>query len=79
MTRCTCCDLPLASCGLEVERRQRASERVERQRLLRTPGAFLARYSGPCSDCGEWFKEGDPIVRAMLAGQYRCLLCCEHA
>lgn len=79
MNRCTCCDLPLASCGLEVERRQRGAERTERQRLLTTPGAFVARYSGPCSGCGEWFKEGDPIVRSLLAGQYRSLLCCGAA
>ena len=23
--------------------------------------AFPARYRGKCSDCGEWWQEGDPI------------------
>lgn len=78
MTRCTCCDLPLASCGLEAERRQRAAELLELARLLKMPGAFPARYSGPCSSCGEWFKEGAPIVPSRnVVGTWRCLLCCE--
>lgn len=76
--RCTCCDLPVETCGLEAERRQRAAEQVERARLLATPGAFPARYDGPCV-CGEWFKVGDPIIRGRLAGQWRSLLCCEVA
>jgi hypothetical protein len=74
--RCTCCDLPLESCGIEVERRQRQAAQVERARLLAIPGAFPARYDGPCV-CGEWFKAGDPIVRGPDAGSWRCLMCCE--
>lgn len=29
--------------------------------------AFPARYRGKCSDCGEWWREGDPIRFAMHA------------
>jgi hypothetical protein len=78
MTRCVCCDLPIASCGAEIERRQRAEATVARLRALDQPGVFAASYDGPCI-CGEWFKAGAPITRGKQAGTWRAVLCCEAA
>ena len=60
---CTCCELPLAQCGKAAEVRQRAAEHKARTDLLAKLGWFESRYDGKCSQCGEWFKAGDPIHR----------------
>lgn len=57
--RCTCCDLPVSSCGKAAEQRQRATARAER-----TPhgATTTARYEGRCRYGNERVAVGDPLV-----------------
>lgn len=55
--RCECCDLPLASCGLAVER-ARAAERRAAER--RAPGRE-AEWAGVCAYCFTHFPAGAMI------------------
>ena len=59
--RCTCCDLPVESCGRAAEKRQQRAEQEARAELLVTRGWFPARYPGSCAGCGSYFRVGEPI------------------
>lgn len=61
MSRCVCCDLPVESCGREIEKERRRTDANERSRVLKEPGAIPAKYNGRCNGCGEWFPKGTPI------------------
>lgn len=79
MTRCDCCDLPIESCGKEIERKQRREAGVEEQRLLGR-GWFHALYAGQCSGCGTDFAAGELIKLQTTHGQHRCYIaeCCKE-
>ena len=53
--RCSCCDLPVSSCGKAAEQRQRAELAAERTRL-RAKGWFTSLYPGTCASCGEPYE-----------------------
>lgn len=57
---CTCCDLPLYSCGRAIEERRRQDERAVRQRALQEPGVVPAKWTGTCT-CGTPYDVGAPI------------------
>lgn len=71
--RCDCCDLPVESCGRAVEARQRQELANARSQALALYGWFRAQYAGRCSQCGEPFKEGDPICA--IDGGYKSYCC----
>lgn len=85
--RCTCCELPIYSCGRTQERLQARQALLERQAALRKPGATLAAFPGQCGDCGERYEKGTPIQARTAMGHrrpvergerpsWRSLLCC---
>ena len=63
--RCECCDLPLYSCGLmaEIKERQEVKREAEWQvdQAGRKAGEFEAKYPGRC-ECGQWFPAGVLLV-----------------
>lgn len=62
--RCVCCDLPIASCGKQVEDRETALEREVPAAMLATPRWFAAKFGGLCMRCGDYdFAAGEPITR----------------
>lgn len=69
--RCSCCDLPMISCGKAAERIARRQAMLERQVALGKPGATLAQYPGTCGDCGEPFEAGTPIQGRSRYGRHR--------
>lgn len=77
--RCTCCDLPLISCGRVAEQRQRDELLRERARLRKTAGSVLAKFGGTCVSCEEWYPAGTVIVADDRLDGWRSLECCEEA
>jgi hypothetical protein len=81
--RCTCCDLPLYSCGrratLDVAQpRTTAPLSIGFAALLAESQAgrwFLAEYPGDCAVCGDEFKRGEEI-RATGTGEWQGRDCC---
>lgn len=59
--RCTCCDLPVASCGKALEDARRAAAAAERTVRLAFPGWVAAAWPGLCLRCGDRFAAGAPI------------------
>lgn len=57
---CTCCDLPLSSCGKAAEDRQRAADR-QRETALVGRGFIAAKFSGVCAGCGDHYGVGAMI------------------
>lgn len=75
MTRCDCCDLPVASCGKAAEQRQRAEAKADRPRH----GAeVVARFSGRCPYGNERITPGDRLVYDEEYG-WCCAPCAEEA
>lgn len=75
--RCECCDLPVESCGKEIERKRRAEAAV----AAPTAGVwFPAKYQGVCSGCGDDFNTGDRIALASVHGLHHCYVaeCCKE-
>lgn len=70
---CTCCDLPLYSCGTVIEKRRRQDERAQRQRALQEPGVVPAKWPGSCT-CGTPYLVGEPIRKT--PDGYASALCC---
>jgi len=71
--RCTCCELPIYSCGKVKQEQQRRDEQRGRAALLARPSWFAAHYRGSCVSCGEWFEPGTPITAG--SGGWRAECC----
>ena len=71
---CICCSLDPRSCGKTLEALRRREALLERQRLLRLPGAASAAYAGSCGQCGEPYAVGTPIMGRRQAEGHRMAL-----
>lgn len=61
---CTCCDLPLYSCGRAIDEQARKEQRARRTRALAEPGVVAAQHHiRSCPGCGNPVPAGDPIRR----------------
>lgn len=72
--RCTCCDLPLYSCGREIARRQAQERKARRERALQSPGVVSARHPGRCPSCGTRYAIGEPLTKT--DDGWVSVLCC---
>jgi len=73
--RCTCCDLPVESCGRAVEVRQRREDANARSQALSLYGWFRAQFPGSCVVCREPFAIGDPISYDSEREGYKSYCC----
>lgn len=77
--RCECCDLPIESCGKEIEQHQIAEHAAANAELM-TRGWFPAKYPGECAACGSPFDTNDMIRLHTTTGAHRCYIaeCCKE-
>lgn len=72
---CTCCDLPLYSCGKALQARQAAELRAQIERALQEPGVVPAQYLiRSCPGCRSVVPVGHPIRKT--PDGYVGVLCC---
>jgi len=64
-TLCTCCELPLYSCGKALEERRRRDLKAQIERALDEPGVVPAKHMiRSCPGCRAQVPMGHPIRKS---------------
>jgi hypothetical protein len=71
--RCTCCELPVSSCGKAAESRQRQQDQAHQRYLIKN-GWFRSQYPGACDRCQEPFRPGT-LIHANGLKSYLAICC----
>lgn len=72
--RCTCCDLPVQSCGHAADQAAARQRKALRQQALAEPGVVPAQHPGRCPGCDTKFLPGEPIRKG--PDGWHGVLCC---